>query len=68
MFCKWIWFENFRSMLFEFFVCLFVYMEINIFFLKYLDFVWEVEILVDGLLFLEYFNIVYFEENKFRFL
>lgn len=55
-------------MLFEFFVCLFVYMEINIFFLKYLDFVWEVEILVDGLLFLEYFNIVYFEENKFRFL
>lgn len=68
MFCKWIWFENFRNMLFEFFVCLFVYMEINIFFLKYLDFVWEVEILVDGLLFLEYFNIVYFEENKFRFL
>nr|XP_014721892.2 tudor domain-containing protein 15 [Equus asinus] len=64
--CKWIWFENFRNMPFESFVCLFAHMEINILFLKYLDSVWEVEILVDGLLLLEYFNTVHFEENKLR--
>ncbi|XP_057599384.1 tudor domain-containing protein 15 [Hippopotamus amphibius kiboko] len=66
--CKWIWFENFRNMPFESIVCLFAHLEINILFLKYLDCAWEVEILIDGLLLLEYLNLntVHVEENKFR--
>ncbi|EHH21925.1 hypothetical protein EGK_05098 [Macaca mulatta] len=63
--CKWIWFENSKNMSFE---CLFAHLEINILFLKYLDAVWEVEILVDDLLLLEYLNLntVHVEENKLR--
>lgn len=66
--CKWIWFENFRNMPFESIVCLFAHLEIKILFLKYLDFAWEVEILVDGLLLLEYLNLntVCVEENRLR--
>ncbi|XP_023406141.1 tudor domain-containing protein 15 [Loxodonta africana] len=64
--CKWIWFENSRTMSFESVVCLFAHLEINILFLKYLDSIWEVEILVDGLLLLEYLNLntVQVEENR----
>nr|XP_035128989.1 tudor domain-containing protein 15 [Callithrix jacchus]XP_035128990.1 tudor domain-containing protein 15 [Callithrix jacchus]XP_035128991.1 tudor domain-containing protein 15 [Callithrix jacchus]XP_035128992.1 tudor domain-containing protein 15 [Callithrix jacchus]XP_054101138.1 tudor domain-containing protein 15 [Callithrix jacchus]XP_054101139.1 tudor domain-containing protein 15 [Callithrix jacchus]XP_054101140.1 tudor domain-containing protein 15 [Callithrix jacchus]XP_054101141.1 tud len=63
--CKWMWFENSKNMSFE---CLFAHLEINILFLKYLDAVWEVEILVDDLLLLEYLhpNSVPIEENKLR--
>ncbi|XP_059516659.1 tudor domain-containing protein 15 [Myotis daubentonii] len=66
--CKWVWFENFRNMPFESIVHLFAHMEIDILFLKYLDSAWKVEILVDGLLLLEYLNLntVHVEENKFR--
>nr|XP_045367864.1 tudor domain-containing protein 15 [Camelus bactrianus] len=66
--CKWIWFENFRNMTFESIVCLFVHLEIDILFLKHLDFAWEVEILIDGLLLLEHLNLntVHLEENKLR--
>lgn len=66
--CKWICFENFRNMPFESVVHLFARSEINILFLKYLDSAWEVEILVDGLLLLEYLNLstVHIEENKLR--
>ncbi|XP_004418664.1 PREDICTED: tudor domain-containing protein 15 [Ceratotherium simum simum] len=64
--CKWIWFENFRNIPFESIVCLFAHLEVNILFLKYLDSAWEVEILVDGLLLLEYLNTVHFEENRLR--
>lgn len=53
---------------FESTVCLVAHLEINILFLKYLDSAWEVEILIDGLLLLEYLNLntVHVEENKFR--
>nr|XP_060505685.1 tudor domain-containing protein 15 [Panthera onca] len=65
--CKWIWFENFRNRSFESIVCLFAHLEINILFLKYLDSVWEVDILVDGLLLLEYLNLNTVRvENKLR--
>ncbi|XP_012582810.1 PREDICTED: tudor domain-containing protein 15 [Condylura cristata] len=64
--CKWIWFENFRNMSFESIVCLFAHLEISILFLKYLDPAWEVEILLDGLLLLEYLNAVHRKENKLR--
>ncbi|KAK2493266.1 hypothetical protein MC885_004093 [Smutsia gigantea] len=66
--CKWIWFENFKTMPFESIVCLFSDLEINILFLKHLDFAWEVEILVDGLSLLEYLNLntVYVQESKLR--
>ncbi|XP_077607183.1 tudor domain-containing protein 15 [Crocuta crocuta] len=65
--CKWIWFENFRKRSFESIVCLFAHLEINILFLKCLDSVWEVDILVDGLLLLEYLNLnAVHVENKLR--
>ncbi|XP_008586191.1 PREDICTED: tudor domain-containing protein 15-like [Galeopterus variegatus] len=66
--CKWIWFENSRNVPFESIVCSPAHLKINILFLKYLDSVWEVEILVDGLLLLEYLNLhtVQVEENKLR--
>ncbi|XP_075856692.1 tudor domain-containing protein 15 [Microcebus murinus] len=66
--CKWIWFENSRNMSFKTIVCLFTHLEINILFLKYLDSAWEVEILVNNLLLLEYLNLnaVLVEENKLR--
>ncbi|XP_053445288.1 tudor domain-containing protein 15 [Nycticebus coucang] len=64
--CKWIWFENSRNVSFESIVCSFTHLEINILFLKYIDSVWEVEILVDNLLLLEYLNLntVLVEENN----
>uniref|UniRef100_A0A673V3T6 Tudor domain containing 15 n=1 Tax=Suricata suricatta TaxID=37032 RepID=A0A673V3T6_SURSU len=65
--CKWIWFKNFRNQSFESIVCLFAHLEINILFLKSLDSVWEVDILVDGLLLLEYLNLnAVHVENKLR--
>nr|XP_013212809.2 tudor domain-containing protein 15 [Ictidomys tridecemlineatus] len=66
--CKWIWFENSRNKPFESIVCLFAHLEINVLFLKYLDSAWEVEILVDGMLLLEYlnFNMDQVEENKLQ--
>ncbi|XP_016080222.1 PREDICTED: tudor domain-containing protein 15 [Miniopterus natalensis] len=66
--CKWIWFENFRNVSFESIVHLFAHLEIDILFLKYLDSAWEVDILIDGLLLLEYLNLntVHVEENKLR--
>ncbi|KAM9201419.1 tudor domain-containing protein 15 [Dugong dugon] len=66
--CKWIWFENSRNISFESMVCLFAHLEIRILFLKYLDSTWKVEILVDGLLLLEYLNLntVQVEENTLR--
>ncbi|XP_004609454.2 tudor domain-containing protein 15 [Sorex araneus] len=66
--CKWIWFENFKTVPFESIVCLCGHLEISILFLKYLGYAWEVEILVDGLILLEYLNlnINNIEENKLR--
>ncbi|XP_073905357.1 tudor domain-containing protein 15 isoform X2 [Castor canadensis] len=66
--CKWIWFENSRKMSFQFIVYLFAHLEIDILFLKYLDCAWEVEILVDGMLLLEYLNLNSFqaEENELQ--
>ncbi|KAM7077987.1 tudor domain-containing protein 15 [Molossus nigricans] len=66
--CKWIWFKNFRNMPFESIVHLFAHLEIDILFLKHLDSAWEVEILVEGLLLLEFLNLntVHVEENKLR--
>uniref|UniRef100_G1PAA3 Tudor domain containing 15 n=1 Tax=Myotis lucifugus TaxID=59463 RepID=G1PAA3_MYOLU len=57
-----------KNMPFESIVHLFAHLEIDILFLKYLDSAWEVEILVDGLLLLEYLNLntVHVEENKLR--
>ncbi|XP_032209091.1 tudor domain-containing protein 15 [Mustela erminea] len=63
--CKWIWFENFRNRSFESIVSLFAHLEISILFLKYLNSVWKVDILVDGLLLLEYLNTVH-AENKLK--
>ncbi|XP_048078821.1 tudor domain-containing protein 15 [Ursus arctos] len=63
--CKWIWFENFRNRSFESIVSLFAHLDINILFLKYLNSVWKVDILVDGLLLLEYLNTVHIE-NKLK--
>ncbi|XP_037668690.1 tudor domain-containing protein 15 [Choloepus didactylus] len=64
--CKWIWYENSRNMSFESMVYFFAHLELNILFLKCLESTWEVEILVDGLLLLEYLNLntVHIEENK----
>ncbi|XP_042536784.1 tudor domain-containing protein 15 [Dipodomys spectabilis] len=64
--CKWIWFENSRKMPFPFTLCLFAQLEVNILFLKYLDPAWEVEILVNGILLMEYLrlNIVQVRESK----
>ncbi|XP_077008324.1 tudor domain-containing protein 15 isoform X2 [Tamandua tetradactyla] len=66
--CKWIWYENSRNMPFESMVGFFAHLKINILFLKCLESTWEVEILVDGLLLLEYLNLnaVQIEENKLR--
>ncbi|XP_044519130.1 tudor domain-containing protein 15 [Gracilinanus agilis] len=55
--CKWIWIENARKMSFESTVHLFAHLETKILFLRHLDTVWEVEILVDGLLLLEYLHV-----------
>lgn len=65
--CKWIWFENFKSMSFESIVCLCSHLEISILFLKCSGYVWEVEILVDDMILLEYlhFNINHLED-KYR--
>ncbi|XP_037007737.2 tudor domain-containing protein 15 isoform X2 [Artibeus jamaicensis] len=66
--CRWIWSENFRNMPFESTVHLFAHLEIDILFLKHVDSAWEVEVLVDGLLLLEFLNshTVHVEENKLR--
>ncbi|XP_058143631.1 tudor domain-containing protein 15 [Dasypus novemcinctus] len=68
--CKWIWFENSRNMSFETVVVFFAHLEINILFLKCIESTWEVEILVDGLLLLEYLNLnaVEIEKNKLKSL
>nr|XP_013011173.1 tudor domain-containing protein 15 [Cavia porcellus] len=64
--CKWIWFENSKSIPFESIVYLFPHFEVSILFLKYLDTAWEVDILLNGVLLLEYFspNTIKVEENK----
>ncbi|XP_072506103.1 tudor domain-containing protein 15 isoform X2 [Notamacropus eugenii] len=64
--CKWIWIENARKMSFESTAHLFAHLDTKILFLRYLSVAWEVEILVDGLLLLEYlhFNIGQSEETK----
>ncbi|KAM4867072.1 tudor domain-containing protein 15 isoform 2-T2 [Thomomys bottae] len=64
--CKWIWFKNSRKMPFPFTLCLFAHLEVNILFLKYSDPAWEVEILVDGILLMEYLrlNTVQVAEGK----
>ncbi|VCW50299.1 unnamed protein product [Gulo gulo] len=65
--CKWIWFENFRNRSFESIVSLFAHLEISILFLNYLNSVWKVDILVDGLLLLEYLNLnIVHAENKLK--
>ncbi|KAM6180365.1 tudor domain-containing protein 15 [Erethizon dorsatum] len=66
--CKWIWFENSKSMPFESIVYLFAHLEVSILFLKYLYSVWEVDILVDGMLLLEYFstNTIQVKANKIQ--
>ncbi|XP_069925472.1 tudor domain-containing protein 15 isoform X1 [Oryctolagus cuniculus] len=66
--CKWIWFENSKNIQFESTMFLFAHLEIKILFLKYSDSAWEVEILIDGILLLEYVNLntAQVEENKHR--
>ncbi|XP_048208188.1 tudor domain-containing protein 15 [Perognathus longimembris pacificus] len=66
--CKWIWLENSRKMPFPFTRCLFAHLEVSILFLKYLDPAWEVEILVDGMLLMEYLslNIVQVGKSKIQ--
>nr|XP_020823126.1 tudor domain-containing protein 15 isoform X1 [Phascolarctos cinereus] len=54
--CKWIWIENARKMSFQSTAHMFAHLETKILFLRYLGAAWEVEILVDGLLLLEYLN------------
>lgn len=50
----------------EFIVCLFAHLEMSITSWKYLDNAWEVEMLVDGMLFCGYLNVTtsLVEENK----
>ncbi|XP_043837266.1 tudor domain-containing protein 15 [Dromiciops gliroides] len=64
--CKWIWIENARKMSFEATARLFARLETKILFLRYLGAAWEVEILVDGLLLLEYlsFRVSQSEESR----
>ncbi|XP_012781697.2 tudor domain-containing protein 15 [Ochotona princeps] len=66
--CKWVWFKNSKNVSFESIVFLFAHLEINILFLKYSDCAWEVDILIDGMLLLEYLNLstIQAEENKCR--
>ncbi|KAM5319010.1 tudor domain-containing protein 15 [Glossophaga mutica] len=66
--CKWVWSENCRKVPFESIVHLFAHLGIDILFLKYADSAWEVEVLVDGLLLLEFLNsnTVHVEERKLR--
>jgi tudor domain-containing protein 1/4/6/7 len=52
--CKWIWLTH--STL-EFIVCLFAHLEMNVLSLKYLDYTWEVDFLVDGMLLWGYLNV-----------
>ncbi|XP_031212590.1 tudor domain-containing protein 15 isoform X2 [Mastomys coucha] len=52
--CKWIWFTH--STL-ECIVCLFAHLETSNLYLKYLDYAWEVDILLDGMLLWGYLNV-----------
>lgn len=55
VFCKWAWVESLSDLSFESVAEMIKYNEIKIIFLSYLqDFVWEVDISVDGILLLEH--------------
>ncbi|XP_042123213.1 tudor domain-containing protein 15 isoform X1 [Peromyscus maniculatus bairdii] len=47
---KWIWFTHSEKTTLKFLVCLFAHLEMSIISLKYLNYAWEAEILVDGML------------------
>lgn len=63
---EWIWLTHSKKMVLEFIVCLFARLEMSITAPKYLDDVWEVEMLVDGMLLCGYLNVTtsLAEENK----
>uniref|UniRef100_A0A8C8RSI2 Tudor domain containing 15 n=1 Tax=Pelusios castaneus TaxID=367368 RepID=A0A8C8RSI2_9SAUR len=56
--CKWIWIENSGKISCDCVINTIAHREIKLLFLKYLESscIWEVDILVDGILFLEYLN------------
>ncbi|XP_033001256.1 tudor domain-containing protein 15 [Lacerta agilis] len=56
--CKWAWAENLVDMSLESVLNIIKYHEIKILFLRYLEStsMWEVDILIDGILLLEYWN------------
>ncbi|XP_058035572.1 tudor domain-containing protein 15 [Ahaetulla prasina] len=56
--CKWIWIGNLSDLSFEGMMEKVKYCEINIIFFKYLEseLIWEVDLFIDGILFLEYWN------------
>ncbi|KAM7172176.1 LOW QUALITY PROTEIN: tudor domain-containing protein 15 [Macrochelys suwanniensis] len=56
--CKWIWIENAGKMSCDYVVNKIAHREIKLLFLRYLksSCIWEVDILVDGILLLEYLN------------
>ncbi|KAK9411205.1 TDRD15: Tudor domain containing 15 [Crotalus adamanteus] len=59
--CKWIWIGNLSDLSFEEMMEKIKYCEIKIIFLKYLEseLIWEVDLLIDGILFLEYWSQIY---------
>ncbi|XP_025025808.1 tudor domain-containing protein 15 [Python bivittatus] len=66
--CKWIWFGNLRGLSFERMMEEIKYCEIKILFLRYLEsaFIWEVDILIDGILFLEYCHQISYQTKLER--
>ncbi|KAM9154668.1 tudor domain-containing protein 15 isoform 1-T1 [Pangshura tecta] len=56
--CKWIWIQNSGKMSCDYVINKIAYREIKLLFLRYLESscIWEVDILVDGILLLEYLN------------
>ncbi|XP_063171188.1 tudor domain-containing protein 15 [Candoia aspera] len=66
--CKWIWFGNLHELSFERMMKAIKCCEIKILFLRYLEsaFIWEVEILIDGILFMEYWNKISYQTKLER--
>lgn len=56
--CKWVWIKNLSSLSFKKMAKIIKCHKIKILFLRYLEsaFVWEVDILIDGILLFEYWN------------
>ncbi|KAJ7341489.1 hypothetical protein JRQ81_005645 [Phrynocephalus forsythii] len=56
--CKWVWIENLSNLSFKRIANIIKYHKTKILFLRYLEsaFIWEVDILIGGILLLEYWN------------